>query len=468
MKICKLNLAVGVALCAAVLFAGGKPKYVFVFIGDGMSTPQRMVAEEFAARIGYGELAMNRLPYHATTRTRSANSIITDSAAAGTAIACGVKTGNAMLGVTPDGTPVESAAEVAKRAGMKVGIITTTTIMHATPAAFYSHRKNRGEVYRIGLDLVNSGFDYFAGGGFGGKEDDRSDALYRGNIYDLARKAGYTVATNKAEWAAIRPGGKSLSTFCQKHFGFAIDEDGSRPSLAQLLEKGIEVLDNPNGFFIMFEGGTLDFAGHANDAATNLREVLALDAAVKVSLAFAAKHPEETLVIVTGDHETGGLSMGFVGTGGKFYVERLAAQKISTEQFSNRIKGMLRDDINLSFEQVKPLVTEKFGLVFGGDETNPLRVTAAEEKALRDALEKDRTYIRQRMADTTAHDVKRRYVFASAARGVLAAHAGVGWSSGSHTALPTLTTAQGAGAEILVGMMENADLGDRLKKLLSK
>ena len=95
-------------------------------------------------------------------------------------------------------------------------------------------------------------------------------------------------------------------------------------------------------------------------------------------------------------------------------------------------------------------------------------MTAAEEKALRAALEKDRSYIRQRMADTTAHDVKRRYVFASAARGVLAAHAGVGWSSGSHTALPTLTTAQGAGAEILVGMMENADLGDRLKKLLSK
>ena len=214
MKRHSVLLSAVLALGVASLFAGGKPKYVFVFIGDGMSTPQRMVAEEFAARIGYGELAMNRLPYHATTRTRSANAIITDSAAAGTAIACGVKTGNAMLGVTPDGTPVESAAEVAKRAGMKVGIITTTTIMHATPAAFYSHRKNRGEVYRIGLDLVNSGFDYFAGGGFGGKEDDRSDALYRGNIYDLARKAGYTVATNKAEWAAIRPGGKSLSTFC--------------------------------------------------------------------------------------------------------------------------------------------------------------------------------------------------------------------------------------------------------------
>ena len=144
MKLCKQNLAVAVALCTAALFAGGKPKYVFVFIGDGMSTPQRMVAEDFAAKIGYGELAMNRLPYQTNTRTKSANSIITDSAAAATAIACGVKTGNGMLGVTHDGTPVASVAEVAKRRGWKVGIITTTTIMHATPAAVSAARRTTG------------------------------------------------------------------------------------------------------------------------------------------------------------------------------------------------------------------------------------------------------------------------------------------------------------------------------------
>ena len=456
------------AMFAASLFAGGKPKYVFVFIGDGMSTPQRMVAEDFAARIGYGELALNRLPYQANTRTKSANSIITDSAAAVTAIACGVKTGNGMLGVTADGKPVESVAEVAKRRGWKVGIITTTTITHATPAGFYSHRRDRSEEYRIGLDLVNSGFDYFAGGGFGGKEDVRSDGQYKGNIYALAQQAGYTVATNVSQWSALKRGSKYLCTFACKHLGFAIDQDPSHPTLAAMLEKGIEVIDNPEGFFIMCEGGTLDFAGHANDAATNLREVLALDAAVKVALAFADRHPEETLVLTTGDHETGGMSMGFVGTGGKFHVERLAGQNKSTEVFSKEIKAMLRKDIDLSFDEVKPLVAKHYGLHFTDDRSDPMCVTPDEVEKLKEAFETDRWYTKVRLQDTVAHDVSRRYRFASTARGVLAAHAGVGWSSASHTALPTHTTAKGAGADILVGMVENCDIGERLKKLIAE
>ena len=464
----KIGLVAACLLSAAALFAGEKPKYVFLFIGDGMSTPQRMVAEDYAAKTGHGDLAMNRLPYQVNTRTQSSNAIITDSAAAATAIACGVKTDNCMIGVTPDGTPVASVAEVAKRSGRKVGIITTTTIMHATPAAFYAHRKNRSEVYRIGLDLVGSGFDYFAGGGFDGKDDDRRDRKYRGNIYSLAQKAGYTVATNRTAWAALRPGEKALCTFAPKHLEFEIDRDPAlQPSLAELLEKGIEVIDGPAGFFVMCEGGTVDFSAHANDAATNLRDVLALDAAVKVALAFAAKHPAETLIVTTGDHETGGLSMGFAGTGGKFHVERLAGQTCSVEKFSKTIKAMLRANIDLRFDEVRPLVAAKFGLVFDGAADDPMKVTPAEDAALKKALNVDRSYIRNRIADTTAHDVKRRYVFASAARGVLAAHAGVGWSSSKHTALPTLTTAQGPGADILVGMMENADIGARLKKLLA-
>ncbi len=469
MKSGQLTILAACALFAASLFAGAKPKYVFVFIGDGMSTPQRMVAEDFAEKTGYGELAMNRLPYQANTRTKSANSIITDSAAAGTAIACGVKTGNSMLGVTKDGERVESVAEVAKRRGMKVGIMTTTTIVHATPASFYAHQRNRRDLYRVGLDLVESGFDYFAGGGFGGKEDDKRDEKYRGNLYDVARKAGYAVATDIDGWKAFANGAKCLATFGDTHLGFAIDKEPTRPTLAEMLKKGIEVLDNPVGFFIMCEGGTLDFAGHANDAATNLREVLALDEAVKVALAFADRHPGETLVVTTGDHETGGMSMGFAGTGGKFHVERLAGQNMSTEKFSNMIKAMLKENIDLPFSAVQPLVAEKYGLVFdGADKNDPMQVTAAELKILKDAFEKDRSFVKIRLADTKAHDVRRRYVFASAARGVLAAHAGVGWSSASHTALPTMTTAKGVGAEVLVGMAENSDIGARLKKLLSE
>ncbi|MBQ5794795.1 MAG: alkaline phosphatase, partial [Kiritimatiellae bacterium] len=175
-------------------------KYIFLFIGDGMSTPQRMMAEDFSIKSGGGRLAMNTLPYQANTRTRSANASVTDSAASATAIACGEKTNNGMLGLAPDGRRLETVAEAAKKKGMKVGIITTVAIAHATPAGFYAHRKSRGKYYQIGLDLIASGFDYFAGGGFFGCEDDRDDPEYRGNIFELANDAGYAIVRTREEW----------------------------------------------------------------------------------------------------------------------------------------------------------------------------------------------------------------------------------------------------------------------------
>lgn len=453
-------------LFAFFAFAGGKPKYVFLFIGDGMATPQRMAAEEFSLKTGRGELAMNRMPYQAATRTSSANSIITDSAAAATAIACGEKTDNRMLGVRPDGSRMESVAEVAKKSGMKVGIITSVTIVHATPSGFYAHRKHRGLAYQIALDLVASGFDYFAGGGTGGKRNDRKDPEYRGDVYDLARKAGYAIAENRKEWEALKPGVKSWSIFSDGAMGYMIDSPSTQPTLAEILDKGIELLDNDKGFFIMCEGGKIDHAGHANDAATGIRDILALDDAVKAALAFAQKHPSETLVIVTGDHETGGLSLGFAGTGSKFSIEMVGNQKCSADNFSATVKRMLEKDTDLSFEKVKPLVTAKFGLVFSDDRSNPMRVKSAEVELMKEAFEKDKASVKQQVAETTVYNAKRRYVFASAVKAVLAAHAGIGWSSGSHTALPTLTTAQGARADIVVGMQENSDIGARLKKML--
>lgn len=460
-------LALIACLCMAAT-GTARPKYVFLFIGDGMSTPQRMVSEDFSIKIGHGPLAMNSLPYQANTRTKAANSIITDSAAAATAIACGRKTDNCMLGVAPDGERLMSCAEAAKAAGCKVGIITTVTIIHATPAGFYAHRRNRGARYQIALDLVASGFDYFAGGGLGGCEDERKDPEYRGNIFDLARKAGYVIATNKTEWATLKPGAKSWSLFAKGALEFAIDSDPALPTLAEMLKKGINMLDGPDGFFIMCEGGKVDYACHANDAATNLHDIIALDDAVKVALAFAEKHPDETLVIATGDHETGGLSMGFAGTGGKFKVEYLGYQKCSTEKFSHKIKAMLRENPDRPFSDTMPLLSEKFGFVFDGPADNPMKLNDTEIAELKKAFEADRSRTKRHLADTTAHDAVRKYIFARTACRILAVRAGVGWSSSSHTALPTFTTAGGCSADILVGMKENSDLGERLKKLFGK
>ena len=462
----KFLAAVIVLVSAAALAAG--PKYVFLFIGDGMSVSQRMVAEEFARRTGLPAMAMNEMPYQTMTRTQSANEIITDSAAAATAIACGEKTNDGMLGVRPDGSRLESIAEVAKRCGRRVGIVTTVPIVHATPAGFYAHRSDRRQSYRIALDLVASGFDYFAGGGVYDKFDDVTDPEYRGNVFDLAARAGYIVCTNRLAWAALCPGTRSLNVFATKDMDFAIDADGSQPTLAEMVAKGIEMLDGPDGFFMMCEGGKIDYAGHANDAAASLREVLSLDDAVKVAVAFQERHRNETLIVTTGDHETGGLSMGLAGKGGVLRVELLARQKVSAEKFSSEIKELISRRVGkVSLDELKPLLTRRFGLVFDPSQrADPVFADEPDLRILRDALEKDMAFMFQGLKDTTAHDVKRRYVFAQAAKDILTARACIGWCSGSHTALPTLTTAKGPGADILVGMNENSELGARLKDLM--
>lgn len=463
----------------AMAFAAfaASPKYVFLFIGDGMSTPQRMIAEEFSRKAGRGSLAMNVMPFQATTRTCSATSLVTDSAAAATAIACGVKTYNGAMGVDADGNPVYSCALAAKKAGRKVGIMSTVTITHATPAGFYAHRKNRGETYGIALDLADSGFDFFAGGGLDTNESASKKAKEYaacGEAYAYAQKKGYRIVRSKEEFLALKPSdGKILTRFTNGPLETAIDAtpDLNQPTLAQIVGKAIEMLDNPDGFFIMAEGGRIDWAGHANDAATNLRDVLAMDEAVKVALAFLAKHPEETLVVVTGDHETGGMSMGFAGTGYALYMDRLASQTMSVGRFESRVSDLFKANPNLTFDDTKPLLKEAFGFTFRGpgvNENDPMRLRTAERHDLKAAFDHDVEFHRHKIGENPKYDGEKRYLFGNACRLVLSHKCGIGWSSGAHTAMPVLTTATGCGAEAFCGFIENTDISKKIKSFYSK
>ncbi len=453
----RTRFVLAVALVAVLNVVAATPKNIILFIGDGMSVPQRMVADEFSRKAGMGPLAMNALPYQASTRTCSANSIVTDSAAAATAIACGVKANNGAIGVTPDGKHVESCAEVAKKAGQKVGICTTVTLTHATPAGFYGHRKSRGETYGLAIDLANSDFDFFAGGGLDvSKKASAKHPEYAAceEAYAYAEKKGYRLVSTKSDFLTLQPGcGKILTRFMTKGpLSFAINrtDDLDQPSVAEITKKAIEVLDNPNGFFLMVEGGRIDWAGHANDAATNLRDVLALDEAVKVALAFQEKSPE-TLIIVTGDHETGGLSMGFAGTGYALYMERLAHQTMSIDLFDNRVNEFLKKNPKATFNDVKPLISEAFGFVFPEAEKKAkefvMTLTAAEEKELTDAFPKK---------------------LSQACRIVMSHKAGLGWSTGAHTAMPVMTSAKGPGAERFAGFIENTDISKIITSFLVK
>ena len=436
------------AATAATPQAPSAPKYIFLFIGDGMSTPQRMIADEFARKTGHEQLSINTMPYCATTRSCSANSLVTDSAAAATAIACGVKTNNGRIGMAPDGTTrLESCAEVAHKMGYKVGIVTSVTINHATPAGFYAHRANRGQLYQIGLDLVASNFEYFGGGGMANAFDKKDDPEYQGNIYELAEKAGYRVSHDKAGFESIPAGTpKVLAVIGESSLPFSIDGQEKAPTLADFTRKGIELLDNPKGFFMMVEGGAIDSAGHSNDAAANLHEVLAFDDAVRVALAFQADHPADTLILTTGDHETGGMTMGFAGTGYALYMERLANQKCSISKFSSILKHAQKDKPDFSFEDAKPLLTEYFGFLFEGDvKENPMVVTEKELQGLKEGFD-----------DNT---------LPAAARVLISHKSGIAWTTGSHTALPVLTTSAGPCAELFTGFIENTDISNTLKML---
>lgn len=450
-----------------------EPKYIFLFIGDGMSTPQRMIAEEFSRKAGTGSLAMNAMPYQATTRTCSASSLVTDSAAAATAIACGVKTYNGALGVDAAGKRAVSCAEAAKKAGRKVGILSTVTITHATPGGFYAHRKNRGETYGIAIDLANSGFDLFAGGGLDthvSKSEKHPEFAKCGEAYEYAKKRGYRIVTKRNEFLALKPGGgKILTKFKNGALETSIDrtDDINEPTLAELVSKAVELLEGPQGFFIMAEGGRIDWAGHANDAATNLRDVLALDEAVKVALGFLDRHPNETLVVVTGDHETGGLSMGFAATGYALYMDRLANQTMSVGNFEGKFSRRVNDGRIKTFDEAKELMTRAFGFKFEGDrEKDPMVLSKEELADIRKAFDHDMEFYKAKVVENTKYDGERRYLLGGACRLVMSHKSGIGWSSGAHTAMPVLTTAKGVKADLFSGFIENTDISAKIKSLL--
>lgn len=457
------KLAAVAVLCAVCISAFAaqarelKPvKYVFLFIGDGMSIPQRMMTDEYLKLSGQKELLINALPNNAVTYTRSANSFITDSAASGTAIACGGKTNNGRVGVSATGERFESVAEAAKKNGRKVGVITSVTINHATPAAFYAHNDSRGNYYKIALDMIASNFDFFGGGGIGSSYKSEAGGK-KSDAYKLAEEAGYKVFRGKKALDGVKKGcGKVMAFASDGALPYAID-DPSGPRIAEFTQKAIEVLDNPEGFFIMVEGGKIDWMCHANDAATVIGEVLDFDRAVKVALDFQKAHPYETLVVVTGDHETGGLTLGFAGTGYASHIQLLANQKNSRDVTTNKFRKILAADADMTFEKFRPAITEAFGFKFSGDAKKDRMVLSQKEIAkIRDSFDKN---IKDKKPES-----KNVMKFVNTLILTLDNKASIGWTSNAHTALPVSTTAAGAQSGAFNGTIDNTDIAKLLKQ----
>ena len=304
------------------------PKYVFYFIGDGLGASQRQSAE-FFLQVKSGndaaKLLMNTFPVAGINTTYSNDTLVTDSAAAGTALATGYKTNNGMIAVLPNGKAVRSLIQAAEEQGKATGIITNTRLTHATPAVFAANNNSRNNENEIAQDYLDSGVDFFAGGGYRhfvpqdwelGKSK-REDSV---NVAQEFSDNGYHVFLGDSgckDFKNYSPADreKVFAAFTNSHMPYELDRinSGSNvPSLADITEKGIKVLSKyDQGFFMMVEAGRIDHACHANDPAGSIHDTLAFDEAVKEAYEFYRKHPGETLIVVVGDHETGGMGLGF-------------------------------------------------------------------------------------------------------------------------------------------------------------
>lgn len=480
------------AECAQAKSDGG-PKYVFLFIGDGMAMPQIKAAEIYNGwrqTKTYTPVKFNfsRFPVVGTTTTQANDSFITGSDAAGTAMATGYKTNDRLISIGPDGKKLETIAELLKRKkDMQIAIISTVDINDATPAVFYAHQKDRGELHEIAMQMPESGFNFFAGGPlfYATKENGLNDGLPSGlpggkDAYQKAVDMGYKVINNKKDFEKLSVKDDKVIATVADDFAVQINwqeaglpyyidrRDENTLTLADCVRKGIEVMgDAKNGFFMMAECGRLDWASHANDVATTLKEVIVLDEAIEEALKFYKKHPKETLIVVTGDHETGGLSIGFADTEYKVYLDVLDLQKCSAEKFYEIFDKFVRDENaqgrKPSLENIKPLVTRYFGLKFVGDPKNDRMVVQAHELGdLQKAFDINITPKKQR--DTSAPGYKIHYgsnsydPFTTAVLRLVNRRAGLDFTTFQHTGLPTMVYALGNGAERFRGELDNTDI----------
>ena len=274
-----------------------KVKNVIFMIGDGMGLNQLYAG----MTANGGNLNIERCTHIGLAKTYSANSYITDSAASGTALATGNKTNNGMIGMNANSVAVKSVLSMAEEAGMATGLVATVRITHATPAAFYAHQINRGMYEEIAAEMLTSGVDFFVGGGRNNFEI-RKDSL---NYSDSLRNANYNIvySIDSVEAPVLLPFGALCAN---SDMPKASERGNFLPNAVDLAIKSLDA--RREGFFLMVEGSQIDYQSHGNNTEGVVDEVLDFDRAIRVALDFAERDGE-TLVVITADHETGGMTI---------------------------------------------------------------------------------------------------------------------------------------------------------------
>ncbi|MGE0077696.1 MAG: alkaline phosphatase [Bacteroidales bacterium] len=436
-------------------------KYVFLFIGDGMGIQQVNTAKVFADSVLKSKegIVFTKFPVASLSTTYAANRYITCSAAAGTALSTGSKTSIGTIGLNATHTDtLFSIAKKFKDNGKKVAILTSVSIDHATPAAFYAHKGSRSSYYEIAKDLFVSNYDFFASGGFKEPLGSKSDTSAV-SIYELGSKRGIAFTSSFTGIDSLKEMGKQTIVFSDPNpaksstLQYEIDRASTDVKLADITQKAIDVVNNPNGFFMMVEGGKIDWACHDNDAATVIYEVLAFSEAISRAIDFYNQHSNETLIVVTADHETGGMSLGNAQNEYDNHLKILLKQHSSQEKLHDRIATLKKTSPKATFDDILLFLAKETGL----SKTGEFALTNDELTNLKSA------YVEYFNSDSNGQNTySATDAISQVALAILSNKAGIGWTSPTHTGSPVPVFVLGQGQELFNVFLDNTEIPKKI------
>ena len=442
-----------------------QPKYIFYFIGDGMSFNHVLGAEQYNA-VKAGKAEVERLNF-SKFETRnfvtnfSASNPVTDSAAAGTALATGRKTANAYIGVDAEGNELRNLGDVASEQNYMIGLVTNVGINHATPSCFYGHSSDRFGFPKLVDDYIASDVAFISGSTIMDLKSGPVDAKYQivttAELAERIRKAGIHLTLDTEEAGNVV--GQRVALVANdkenKHVPYVIDRKGGELTLLDSSRAAISYLSKnaKDGFFLMIEGGKLDYAAHEQDAVTTFLEVNEFAAAVDLALEFAKQHPDETLIVVTADHETGGMALGWDHY--EIRMEKFMAQKASAIEMTNIIQKM-RAEGKRDWKDYKQALSDNFGLW-------TLVPVSKEDEAI---LKHDFYNIFLKygpMVDGLYN--KSEFLVYDAIR-MLNKAASIDWTSLYHTGMYTPVYAKGVGEKAFLECRDQTDIPKTIAKLM--
>lgn len=433
-------------------------------------------------------LQFTQFPIMGMQTTFDAYSLNTDSASAGTAFACGIKTKSGMINMSPNQSQkYKSIAELAHERGMKVGILSSVSIDHATPASYYASVASRSYYNSIGTQLAMSQYEFFGGGGFLSPQKAEKSGDTANDVYALLTQNGYTILNDRSSIMNLKTSPKSkvvaINSWLQDSSAMPYrldkiyyDSENKNLTLAELTGVAIanlEALDQQDGgkgFFIMVEGGKIDWACHANDGMAVMVDVLAFDEAIGQAIEFYNQHPNDTLIVVTGDHETGGMSVGHATTAYKAYYGKMFGQKASFQYFTeNQWKEhktkystgydyTQSDNLAANAEMVA-LLKDVFGLDYS-------KLNDYQKQRLEDAYDKSMT------GKNSNNDAANKLLYGGyepitvTITHILNELGGIGWTSYAHTGQPVPLFAQGKNADTFAGFYDNTDIAKKLASVI--